>query len=87
MSIESAMLLIDMQPRSSARIHGGHFFTCPECYEHKPCDGDCDVEYDMRLDDGRERCCYSVCDECRALKDARAQLRTGGHQDAREAGW
>lgn len=82
------VLVIDMQAKTWSRFGPGrHAFTCPECYEHKPCDGNCDCEYDLRLDDGTERCCYWVCDECAAREKARALALAGGGADDVGGGW
>lgn len=46
--------------------HAKHFHHCPECYEKKPCYGDCTIEYDEEDERGDgERlgaCCF--CDDC-----------------------
>ena len=46
------------------RVTGGHVHSCPECYEHVPCEMRCSVSLDLTLDDGTLCGGYVVCDEC-----------------------
>lgn len=50
--------------RLAVDMQGAHVHSCPECYEHVPCEQTCAVEVDLTLDDGTPRGGFCVCDRC-----------------------
>lgn len=46
--------------------HAKHFHHCPECYEKKPCYGDCTIEHDEEDDrsDGMRLGAACFCEDC-----------------------
>lgn len=44
----------------------GHVHSCPECFEHVPCDDPrCTLEPDLERNDGTPAGSHCVCDSCR----------------------
>ena len=60
------VLVIYMQERPDL-VTGNHVHSCPECYEHVPCEMRCSVSLDLTLDDGTLCGGFVVCDECAAM--------------------
>lgn len=56
-----------LQDRMAPVLRGNHVHTCPECSTHVPCQDACGCFEDMRLDDGRERGGFVVCDQCQEV--------------------
>jgi len=56
-----------------------HYHSCPECYEHVPCEMNCTIEYDLQ-DGDREFGAHCVCDNCDDSKyrDPQFWLRYNG---------
>lgn len=62
-----------------------HVHRCPVCYETPECGyAHCTIEWDLRLDDGRECGDFAVCAACTG-RDTREPL--GPESDTIAGGW
>lgn len=74
----------------SERRARSHVHRCPVCYETPECGyAHCAIEWDLRLDDGRECGAFVVCSSCRIERATGYEPAYIGEsaRDARDPAW